>query len=63
MAKPNDPPVKLTKTQERIWEKQVNEFVKCSTNVSENLKTLSSLAGVGTEQLHYVSDDRKIGNF
>ena len=49
MAEPSDPPENTTRTQERIWEKQVDEFVKRSSYLTENVKTLYSLVwGQGT---------------
>jgi hypothetical protein len=33
MDKPSDPPENATRTQERIWEKQVDEFVKRSITI------------------------------
>ena len=35
---PSDPPAGATRTQERIWEKQVDEYVKRSTHLNENIK-------------------------
>ena len=43
MAEPNDPTETATKTQERIWEKQVDEFVKHSSNCAEEVKMLYSM--------------------
>ena len=40
---PKDPPKDSTRTEERIWEKEVDEFVKRSTYLKENIKTLYSL--------------------
>jgi hypothetical protein len=40
---PSDPPDDATKTQLRIWEKKVDEFVKRETYLDENLKTIYSL--------------------
>jgi hypothetical protein len=40
---PNDPPDDATKTQLRIWEKKIDEFVKRETYLDENLKTIYSL--------------------
>ena len=33
MAEPSDPPENSTRTQKRIWEKQVDEFVKRSITI------------------------------
>jgi len=41
--KPSDPPAGATRTQECIWEKQVDEYVKRSNYLNENIKTLYSL--------------------
>ena len=40
---PSDPIDGASKTMERIWEKTVDEFVKRSTHLEENMKTLYSL--------------------
>ena len=40
---PKDPPKHSTRTDKRIWEKEVDEFVKRSTYLKENIKTLYSL--------------------
>ena len=40
---PKDPPKDSTCTDEQIWEKEVDEFVKRSTYLKENIKTLYSL--------------------
>ena len=40
MAESNDPPENAPRTQERIWEKQVDEFVKLCRYLAENVKTL-----------------------
>jgi hypothetical protein len=40
---PRDPPDNATKTELRIWEKKVDEFVKRETYLDENLKTIYSL--------------------
>jgi hypothetical protein len=42
---PTDPPNNATRTQEQIWEKDVNKFVKRKGYHEENIKTL---LGVGT---------------
>ena len=42
-VEPDDPDANATRTQVRIWEKQVDEFVKRGTNRDENIKTLYSL--------------------
>jgi hypothetical protein len=34
---PKDPPKDSTRTDERIWEKEVDEFVKRSTYLKENI--------------------------
>ena len=41
--KPSDPPAGATRTQERIWGKQVDAYVKRSNYLNENIKTLYSL--------------------
>jgi hypothetical protein len=41
---PNDPADKATKTEVRIWEKEVDEHVKRKTHLQENIKTPCSLA-------------------
>lgn len=38
-----DPPKEATKTQTRIWEKKVDEYVKREMYLQENIKTLYSL--------------------
>jgi hypothetical protein len=38
-----DPAANATRTQERIWEKQVDEHVRRGTMLMENLKTAYSL--------------------
>ena len=43
MVEPSDSPENAIRTQERIWEKQVDEFVKRSSYLTENVKTLYSL--------------------
>ena len=43
ITEPTDPPDGATKTQTRIWEKQVDEYVKRETYMHENIKTLYSL--------------------
>jgi hypothetical protein len=40
---PTDPPANATKTKTRIWEKEVDKFVRKKAYLKENLKTLSSL--------------------
>jgi hypothetical protein len=40
---PTNPPGSVTKTETRIWEKEVDEYVKKKTYMEENLKTLYSL--------------------
>ena len=42
-TEPSDPPANATKTQERIWEKTVDQFVKKTDTLAENMKTLYSL--------------------
>jgi hypothetical protein len=42
-TEPTDPPATATCTQVRIWEKQVDEHVKRSTMLLENLKMVYSL--------------------
>ena len=41
---PKDPPETATRTETRIWEKTIDEHVKKLTHISENNKTLFSLA-------------------
>ena len=43
IPEPTDPPTTATKTQTRIWERQVDEYVRRSSGLDENLKTLYSL--------------------
>ena len=44
ISEPSDPPAGATRTQERIWAKQVDEYVKRSTYLNENVtETLYSL--------------------
>ena len=43
IAEPYDPPAGASRTQERIWEKQVDEYVMRTNYISENIKTLYSL--------------------
>lgn len=43
LVPPVDPPAGATRTQERIWEKQVDEFCKREAQLRENVKTLFSL--------------------
>jgi hypothetical protein len=38
-----DPAATTSKTQLRIWEKKVDEFVKRETYLGENMKTMYSL--------------------
>jgi hypothetical protein len=40
---PSDPPSTATKTESRIWEKEVDEHVRKKSYLKENLKTLYSL--------------------
>lgn len=42
-SEPTDPPKEASRTQVRIWEKRVNEFVKKETHLEENIKTIYSL--------------------
>ena len=42
-TEPDDPPANATRTQVRIWEKQVDEYVKRDNYLKENIKTLYSL--------------------
>lgn len=44
MVMPQDPPEGATKTENRIWEKEVDEYVKRKTYLTENIKTIYSLA-------------------
>ena len=39
-TEPDDPPANATRTQVRIWEKQVDEYVKRDNYLKENIKTL-----------------------
>jgi hypothetical protein len=43
MGMPQDPPEGASKTQNRIWEKEVDEYVKRKTYLTENVKTIFSL--------------------
>jgi hypothetical protein len=43
ITEPEDPDENATKTRLRIWEKQVDEFVRRETELRENVKTLYSL--------------------
>jgi hypothetical protein len=43
MDEPSDSPENAIRTQENIWEKQVDEFVNRSSYLTENVKTLYSL--------------------
>jgi hypothetical protein len=43
LVEPADPADNATKTQIRMWEKKVDEFVKRKTYLEENLKTVYSL--------------------
>ena len=43
LLEPNDPPAGATRMQEEIWKEQIKEFVRRSTSLTENLKTLYSL--------------------
>jgi hypothetical protein len=43
LVKPADPTTNATKTQIRIWEKKVDEFVKPESYLTENMKTVYSL--------------------
>jgi hypothetical protein len=40
---PNVPPTSASKTETRIWEKEVDEYVKPKMYLQENTKTLYSL--------------------
>ncbi len=52
IAKPRDPPTKTTKTDQRIWEKQVDQYVKRSGILEENVrKAYSLIYGQCTEAL------------
>ena len=42
-TEPSDPPAAATWTQERIWEKEVDKFVKQRGYFDENIKTLYSV--------------------
>jgi hypothetical protein len=48
LTKPTDPPTEATRSQIRIWEKRIDEFVKKETHLEENRKscTLLSLGNV-----------------
>ena len=43
LTEPSDPPQGASQTRERIWEKEVDEYVKRKGYLAENLKTLFSL--------------------
>jgi hypothetical protein len=43
IAEPTDPPADASRTQVRIWEKRVDEYVKKETHLEENIKTIYSL--------------------
>ena len=43
IPQPPDPAQNATRTEERLWEKRVDEVVKRETHLEENLKTLYSL--------------------
>ena len=40
---PEDPPEGATETKRRIWEKHVDEYVKRTTHMTENIKSIFSL--------------------
>jgi hypothetical protein len=42
-VEPTDPADKATRTQIRVWEKTVDEFVKQQTHLEQNVKTICSL--------------------
>ena len=48
LTEPTDPPTEATRSQIRIWEKRIDEFVKKETHLEENRKscTLLSLGNV-----------------
>ena len=43
LTEPMDPPTEATRSQIRIWEKRIDEFVKKETHLEENIKTVYSL--------------------
>jgi hypothetical protein len=43
LTDPTDPPTEATRSQIRIWEKRIDEFVKKETHLEENIKTVYSL--------------------
>jgi hypothetical protein len=45
LIKPADPVAGANLTQHRIWEKQVDEFMRCQMYLTENMKTMYSLCG------------------
>ena len=52
IPEPEDPPEGASRTQERIWEKKVDEYVKRSSYMDENVKKVFSLVwGQCTEAL------------
>jgi hypothetical protein len=42
-VEPTDPADKATRTQIRVWEKTVDEFVRQQTHLEQNVKTICSL--------------------
>jgi hypothetical protein len=53
LQEPPDPPDDATKTQLRMWEKKVDEFVKRQLQLEENIQTLYSLVwGQCTDIMH-----------
>ncbi len=43
LTEPTDPPTEATRSQIRIWEKRIYEFLKKETHLEENIKTVYSL--------------------
>jgi hypothetical protein len=59
-AMPSDPPDKCSRTEERIWEKSVDEFVKQKAYFGENVKTVYSLIlGQCTEAMRAKLESKK----
>mmetsp|Transcript_19297 Transcript_19297/g.24900 ORF Transcript_19297/g.24900 Transcript_19297/m.24900 type:complete len:172 (+) Transcript_19297:434-949(+) len=53
LAVPADPSDKATRTETRIWEKEVDEYIKGKTHLQENVKTIFSIVlSQCTEILH-----------
>jgi GTP:adenosylcobinamide-phosphate guanylyltransferase len=43
LSMPSDPPIIASRTLTRVWEKEVDEYVKRKMYLKQNLKTLYSL--------------------